>query len=102
LFSVKFNPDIPRKFMSKRVFQIVLLALIAVCLSSATQAQSQPVSASKKSSASATCDGALDIVPTKSMSFARKRRPNSGGKGDAKPQAAPAANAKTQPKPLNN
>lgn len=88
--------------MAKRVFQIVLLAVMAVGLALAAQAQN-PASAPKKSSgASATCDGALDIVPAKSMTFARKRRPNSASKGDAKSQTAPASESKPQPKPSGN
>ncbi len=41
------------------------------------QSQSQPATkTTKKSKAGAeSCDGALDIVPVKSMSFTRKRRP---------------------------
>jgi hypothetical protein len=89
--------------MSKRVFQIVLLAVMVVGLALSAQAQKTASSAPQKtSSASATCDGALDIVPAKSMSFARKRRPNSASKGDAKSQPAPAAEAKTQTKPSGN
>ncbi len=88
--------------MAKKVFQIVLLIAVGIWVSLSALAQSQTPSAPKKSATSTTCDGALDIVPAKSMSFARKRRPNSAAKGDAKPQSAPAANTKTQPKPSNN
>jgi hypothetical protein len=34
-----------------------------------------PVAAQKTKAVNESCDGALNIVPTKSMSFARKRRP---------------------------
>lgn len=88
--------------MSKRIFQIVLLAVMVVGLALAAQAQNPASAPKKSSSASATCDGALDIVPAKSMSFARKRRPNSASKGDAKSQTTPAAESKPQPKPSGN
>jgi hypothetical protein len=38
--------------------------------------KSQAVPEKKSSDVSKTCDGALDIVPVKSMTFVRKRRPN--------------------------
>ncbi len=65
-------------------------------------AQKQSDSAAKKSSVSTTCDGALDIVPTKSLSFVRKRRPgkDAAKKDDANKQTAPA-NSKALPKPPN-
>jgi hypothetical protein len=40
------------------------------------------------------CDGALNIVPTKSMTFARKRRPASS---DAKREPAPAKEQDAKP-----
>lgn len=88
--------------MSKKLLTIVRAALlaaftIALLLPVAAQKQSTPAP-KKSSSASATCDGALDIVPAKSMTFARKRRPT---KSDAKPSTAPA-DSKTQPKPAND
>jgi hypothetical protein len=64
---------------------------------SPTQPPAQSSTQAKKSSASTSCDGALDIVPTKAMSFVRKRRPN---KNDGK-QVTPA-DSKPQPKPANS
>jgi len=79
---------------SFRVLQVAALAA-ALCLPAIAQGQSQssaqPAGQTKKSGASVSCDGALDIVPTKSMSFVRKRRPN---KTDAKPQNPPADSKK--------
>lgn len=87
--------------MSKQflnIFRAALLAAFTVTLLLPVAAQKQSTPAPKKSSsASATCDGALDIVPAKSMTFARKRRP---AKNDAKQPTAPA-DSKTQPKPAN-
>lgn len=80
-----------------KIFRAVLLLVFAFSLLQPMMAQKQSAPTSKKSSASATCDGALDIVPAKSMSFARKRRPN---RSDAKQPIAPA-DSKTQPKPAN-
>ncbi len=50
----------------------VMLILLASC---AANAQKQPVTPVVKSkSGPVACDGALDVVPSKSASFARKRR----------------------------
>ncbi|MEK7830520.1 MAG: hypothetical protein AAB401_05500 [Acidobacteriota bacterium] len=82
-----------------KLFRTVLLMVFAFSLLLPVSAQKQSTPAPKKSSsASTTCDGALDIVPTKAMSFARKRRP---AKGDAKQQTAPA-DSKALPKPPSN
>jgi hypothetical protein len=56
------------------------------------QNQSQPAgkAAVKKSKANAeSCDGALDIVPVKAMTFVRKRRP-------ANTEPAPPADSKSE------
>lgn len=90
---------------SSKSFRAVLAVLFiaTLCISAIAQNQSsaQPAGQSsaqtKKSSASTSCDGALDIVPTKAMSFVRKRRPN---KTDGK-QVTPA-DSKPQPKPANS
>ena len=83
-----------------KIFRAVLLLIFAVSLSLPVAAQNPSSSVPKKSgSASSTCDGALDIVPTKAMSFARKRRP--AKKDDANQTTAPA-NAKPSPKPQSN
>ncbi|MBS1791502.1 MAG: hypothetical protein JST85_27585 [Acidobacteria bacterium] len=79
--------------------QTALLVIFASVLLLPVSAQKQPESAPKKSSgASSTCDGALDIVPTKALSFVRKRRP---AKSESKQQPA-TANSKAQPKPSSN
>ena len=52
--------------------------LFAFCHGAFAQDQAQPAGnppAKKGKSRSDTCDGALDIVPAKSMTFTRKRRP---------------------------
>ncbi len=38
-------------------------------------AQNRTAQSAKKSKAAESCDGALDIVPSKPMTFVRKRRP---------------------------
>jgi hypothetical protein len=48
----------------------------------------------KTKSVNESCDGALNIVPTKSMTFARKRRPASS---DAKREPAPAKEQDAKP-----
>jgi hypothetical protein len=65
--------------------------LLALCPTATAQNQSQPAGksgAKKTASAGESCDGALDIVPVKSMTFARKRRPSRAvePKPDAKPE----------------
>ena len=82
-----------------RFSQAALLMVFAIVILLPVSAQKQPESAPKKSGgASSTCDGALDIVPTKALSFVRKRRP---AKGESKQQPA-TVNSKAQPKPSNN
>ena len=90
-----------------KLFRVLMTVVFAgvLCLSAIAQNQAQPAAQSstqtKKSGASITCDGALDIVPAKAMSFVRKRRPNkTDGKqqtppADSKPQAKPASNSKS-------
>lgn len=82
-----------------KLFRTALLITFAFSLLLPVSAQKQSATAPKKnSSASTTCDGALDIVPTKAMSFARKRRLAKPEKNEAKQQAAPA-DSKAQVKP---
>jgi hypothetical protein len=53
--------------------------LFVICQPAVAQNQSSPVgkASAKKSKANAEkCDGALDIVPAKAMTFIRKRRPS--------------------------
>lgn len=82
-----------------KLFRATLLMIFAFALLLPVDAQSVP---KKSSGASTTCDGALDIVPTKSLSFVRKRRPgkDAAKKEDANQQPAPA-NSKALPKPPN-
>lgn len=65
---------------------LLILACIALWCGAAC-AQNQPA-ATGKSPVSTSCDGALDIVPSKAMTFARKRRATNRVKpapADAKP-----------------
>ncbi len=79
--------------------QAVLAILFAFVLLLPAFGQKPSEPAPKKSSGtSATCDGALDIVPTKAMSFVRKRRSAKSEKADAAPQTVPAI-SKTPAKP---
>ncbi|MEO6726702.1 MAG: hypothetical protein ABIP14_15550 [Blastocatellia bacterium] len=91
---------------SSKLLQALLTVVFAgvFCLSAIAQSQAQPAQSStqmKKSVASITCDGALDIVPAKAMSFVRKRRPNKPNRNDGK-QQNPPADSKPQPKPPSN
>ncbi|MEP7342375.1 MAG: hypothetical protein ABI977_31905 [Acidobacteriota bacterium] len=87
---------------SSKSFRALLAVVFAafLCVSALAQNQAQsPAQSSaqtKKGSAGLSCDGALDIVPTKAMSFVRKRRPN---KTDGKQQTPAPADSKPQPKP---
>lgn len=69
----------------------LFITLCVALLCSAVLAQPQKA-ATGKSAVSTSCDGALDIVPSKPMTFARKRRPTNAGK------PAPA-DSKTDKKP---
>ncbi len=82
-----------------KLFRAALLISFAFAFMLPVSAQSVP---KKSSGASSTCDGALDIVPTKSLSFVRKRRPgkDAAKKEDANQKNAPA-NSKALPKPPN-
>ena len=79
-----------------KLFQAVLATAFVAALCLPTMAQHPPASTAKKSGASATCDGALDIVPGKAMTFARKRRP---AKNDGKQPATPADSKSEQKQP---
>lgn len=55
--------------------QMLVCALLMICASCAVSAQTQPTTPMIKPKAGQeTCDGALDIVPSKSATFMRKRR----------------------------
>jgi len=61
------------------------------------QSQSVGKTAAKKSKASAaSCDGALDIVPVKSMTFTRKRRPSKPEARTEQPNPTDAKDAKPE------
>jgi hypothetical protein len=83
---------------SSKSFRALLAVVFAavLCVSALALNQSQSSAQTKKGGASTSCDGALDIVPTKAMSFVRKRRPN---KTDGKQQTPAPADSKPQPKP---
>ena len=76
----------------------ILVALGLVASGLPAMAQNPPPPTAKKGSASTSCDGALDIVPSKPMTFARKRRP---AKTDGKQQLPPTtpADSKSGQKP---
>ncbi|MFN0112337.1 MAG: hypothetical protein ACKVZH_26040 [Blastocatellia bacterium] len=85
------------------LFRAALLLAFVLSLLTLVSAQKQPTPAPKKSGASASCDGALDIVPTKAVSFVRKRRPGkdtTDATKDSAKQSAPAE-SKPSPKPPN-
>jgi hypothetical protein len=54
----------------------------------------QPSVAQKSKAVNESCDGALNIVPTKSMTFARKRRPPNS---EAKKEPAPEKDRDSKP-----
>ncbi len=74
----------------RAIFLGVLLSTLCQIVSAQNQSQSAGKAAAKKSKASAeSCDGALDIVPVKAMTFVRKRRP-------ANSEPAPPAGSKSE------
>ncbi len=76
----------------KRVL-IVVCCVLVLGLSAFAQKPTTP--AKRYTGTSESCEGALDIVPSKSMSFVRKRRP---GKAEGKTVTQPA-DAKSDKKP---
>lgn len=69
-----------------RVLLLLLVTAGGLVLGDAVGAQKQPPATS---AVSTSCDGALDIVPSKPVTFARKRRParnNKSAPADAKPE----------------
>ncbi|QQS48102.1 MAG: hypothetical protein IPM66_05495 [Acidobacteriota bacterium] len=60
---------------------LIKLILIIVALAPAVFAQSGSKPSKEGSSGAQSCDGALDIVPDKSMTFIRKRRPGNPATG---------------------
>jgi hypothetical protein len=70
---------------------LVLALLLAPVPAWGQEKKSAPPA--KKEAAEASCDGALEIVPSQAMTFTRKRRP---GKARSAP---PASEAKPEKKP---
>lgn len=70
--------------MKSFVYTIITIFIFSVPISAQNKApQTSPV---KTKSANESCDGALDIAPTKSMTFMRKRNQVKKEKIDAKMQ----------------
>jgi hypothetical protein len=77
----------PKK--SSNLIRLFFLLWISILLPLGVTAQSKSSPADKKSKAAKeSCDGALDIVPSKPMTFARKRRPSSNGTKQSPPPDA--------------
>lgn len=77
------------------VIRALLVVLIFALAALPVVAQKKAAPSEKKTGgATASCDGALDIVPAKAMSFVRKRRPV---KEDGKQKASPT-DSKSQTK----
>jgi hypothetical protein len=75
---------------SLRAARLTLLALSLTLVSHSVSAQLGPAGgAGTKGGKDVACDGALEIVPTKQVTFLRKRRPPT-----AQPAAAKGATAK--------
>jgi hypothetical protein len=68
----------------RRFIWLPTLFLIFVAGLTCTAQNPPPTSAGKPKSGQESCDGALDIVPSKSATFVRKRRP-----GNRKPAHKP-------------
>ncbi len=60
-----------------RITRLITIGLLLLpgTLSLWAQTSTPPAGARRGKSHQQTCDGALDIVPVKSMTFARKRKP---------------------------
>jgi hypothetical protein len=73
----------------KALIHVILLLLITILVGSDITAQSKSAPSDKKSKAAKeSCDGALDVVPSKPMTFARKRRPSNNGTKQSPPSDA--------------
>ena len=55
--------------------RFIWLLILTLCFTSLTCAAQSTAPVSKPKSGQESCDGALDIVPSKSATFIRKRRP---------------------------
>jgi cytoskeletal protein RodZ len=101
---------------SRNLLRAILIGALLIALPYSQFAQDQTQSAEKppvkKSKPSAdSCDGALDIVPGKSMTFTRKRRSTksdtksetkSNTKSEAKPETKSEARPETKPEGPNH
>lgn len=75
-------------FVNGLVLSSVLLVPVSIAAQkkpSSSPATTVATSTTKKGVSETTCDGALDIVPTQALSFARKRRPVKAPLNEAKP-----------------
>jgi hypothetical protein len=84
-----------KKFLKPTRAVVLLSFLVFLCLT--PFAQNQSSSGTKKTKAGNTCDGALDLVPDKPMTFIRKRRPSQGE--TRQPSSPDSKELKTDPKP---
>jgi hypothetical protein len=96
---------------SQNVLRAMLIGSLLIALPQGAFAQDQTQSSGKPSAKKSkpnadSCDGALDIVPGKPMTFTRKRRSsksetkaeaNPGAKPEAKSDAKPEAKPETKP-----
>jgi hypothetical protein len=73
--------------MNHKAGQAAAVLIVTLCISIASGALAQNKKAGQGRQES--CDGVLDVVPTKALSFVRKRRPEKSG-ATATP-ASPAA-----------
>ena len=77
---------------NRRFIWLLTLTLFFASLTCVAQSTA-PAPTSKSKSGQESCDGALDIVPSKSATFIRKRRPSNRKpthKPEAKSEAKPA------------
>lgn len=70
--------------MFKKLLATACLLTIVLSLAGMSQTGRQEQKGPKSSAANESCDGALNIAPTKSMTFMRKRRPRNDNKSDSK------------------
>jgi hypothetical protein len=70
----------------RAIFLVLMIAALALPAVAQKQASS---SAKKTKSVNESCDGALDIVPSKPLTFVRKRRPSKSEGKQPHSQAAP-------------
>jgi hypothetical protein len=103
---ILFNLSMLKKLLSLALVGLLLSTTISLpALSQSGQSrqkaekgekelQQPPATTQKTKAVNESCDGALNIVPTKSMTFVRKRRPANGG---AQREPAPAKEQDAKP-----